>query len=284
MFTVNLITEPQRTMILTITHRGMLMTLNPTNPVEAIAALDVSKPGSIFACQPTGWFRVIWNEKEIIVEITDTGCTGEQDIMKITIQATSERMESWLSALAEWNRIAPAIPNPRMLRGGTATYSVLLLGESGVGKDAFVHQLRRKDFLRGHEPTIGHMVRQIDILTSIGPIRLFVISVAGKQEAVCSTELFGPDEIDGAIIMFDITKPDSFNAVEKWKNKLVGRKINVPTLIVGNKTDLIAPNVELKPKDPAHKLISVARNEGLTDVVTTLLRALTKRPTVEICQ
>eukprot|EP01126_Amoeba_proteus_P048853 TRINITY_DN566_c0_g1_i4.p1 TRINITY_DN566_c0_g1~~TRINITY_DN566_c0_g1_i4.p1 ORF type:complete len:201 (-),score=20.65 TRINITY_DN566_c0_g1_i4:189-791(-) len=54
--------------------------------------------------------------------------------------------------------------------------------------------------------------------------------------------------LEGALIVFDLTDEASFKAIEKWKDDME-RKMkpdpNVPTLIVGNKIDLVKQNSTL---------------------------------------
>ena len=283
MFAVNITSSQPRELIMTISYRGMQIDLIPTQPARAIEGTYGGKQGHLHAHQSQGWFSLDWNDREINVESRIFADPTGDYYMKSIIPSTPERIASLLKALLEWERLAPVIQEPmvaiRPPSRDSGILTIALLGESRVGKDAFVHKLKTGLFLTHHEPTPGHALARLDILTSIGPINVVTLSM-GNQEQVCSYALLDPATIAGAIIMYDSTKPETWMAISKWKSILTDRKINCPTLIVGNKIDLIPDGIELKPQNSTHKLISVGRGEGLMDVMMTLLRAIKKDPTI----
>lgn len=287
MFTVNITDNKPHRLILTIIHGGVVISLTSMNPAEAIASATIGEQGSLISCYGRGWFHLSWDVREIVVESKmPADSTGKMDVMRSIIPSTNGRIARLLSALYEWRKLVPGTDISHVsLRQPVdgLCYSIMLLGESGVGKDAFVHKLKTNRFTIAYEPTCVQTNSHIDILTSIGPVHFGVINVAGKPDGDWAIGLYTPKDIDAAIIMFDVIKPDSFDAVEKWQRKLTDHKINVPTLVVGNKTDRISSYIELKPKDPAHKLISVFHNEGLMDVLISLLCAIRKDPTIKAC-
>ncbi|GAQ08715.1 GTP-binding nuclear protein Ran [Aspergillus lentulus] len=133
----------------------------------------------------------------------------------------------------------------------TRTFKVLLVGNSGVGKTAFLHRYLKKRF--EHSLPVTANVEKHDILlhTTVGPVRYEVWDVSGNQKpnTLASSEF---DEIDAAIIMFDLTDRISYNNVPNWYQSLVnkdGMRLGkyIPICICGNKDD--APmDAKLPPK------------------------------------
>jgi GTP-binding nuclear protein Ran len=97
----------------------------------------------------------------------------------------------------------------------TRTFKVLLVGNSGVGKTAFLHRYLKKRF--EHSLPVTANVEKYDILlhTTVGPVRYEIWDVSGSQKpnTLASSEF---DEIDAAIIMFDLTDRISYNNVPNW--------------------------------------------------------------------
>ncbi|MFV2014918.1 MAG: Rab family GTPase, partial [Candidatus Heimdallarchaeota archaeon] len=124
--------------------------------------------------------------------------------------------------------------------------NILLIGDSMVGRTSIRRAWMGKHFISNHLTTIG---ASIDKKT---------ISLDGWTINVTLTDLGGQDfyselrknfyrNIDGAVIVFDLTKPDSFRRIDYWVKEFYREsKRLVPFILVGNKYDL--PN-RVIPKD-----------------------------------
>ncbi|PKX96382.1 putative RAN small monomeric GTPase (Ran) [Aspergillus novofumigatus IBT 16806] len=133
----------------------------------------------------------------------------------------------------------------------TRTFKVLLVGNSGVGKTAFLHRYLKKRF--EHSLPVTANVEKHDILlhATVGPVRYEIWDVSGTQKpnTLASREF---DEIDAAIIMFDLTDRISYNNVPNWYQSLVnkdGMRLGryIPICICGNKNDA-SVDAKLPPK------------------------------------
>ncbi|KAF7113836.1 hypothetical protein CNMCM5793_004891 [Aspergillus hiratsukae] len=143
----------------------------------------------------------------------------------------------------------------------TRRFKVLLVGNSGVGKTAFLHRYVNKRFEHSLPPTMSRIftagVKKYDVLlnTTAGPVRYKVSDVSGfeRPNGLLEEEW---DKFDAAIIMFDLTDRKSYNNVPNWYQGLVdkdgmrhGKRHGkfIPICICGNKDD--APiDVKLPPK------------------------------------
>lgn len=155
----------------------------------------------------------------------------------------------------------------------TRTFNVLLVGNSGVGKTAFLHRYLKKRF--EHSPPVTANVEKHDVLlhTTVGPVREF-------------------DDIDAAIIMFDLTDRVSYNNVPNWYKSLVnkdGMRLGryIPICICGNKNDAsmdakLPPNAITFPKNKGTGYVemSVMVLDNVHEPFLDLARQLLKDPTV----
>lgn len=123
----------------------------------------------------------------------------------------------------------------------TAILKVCILGEFAVGKTTLV-----KSFLGGimteeYKPTIG-----VDIGT-----KELNVTVKGKQtKAILQLwDLGGQQSLEkirknfysravGGIAVYDITRPETLDAIPKWLDEFWGTVGTVPIVLVGNKKDL----------------------------------------------
>ncbi|RHZ61831.1 putative RAN small monomeric GTPase (Ran) [Aspergillus thermomutatus] len=116
---------------------------------------------------------------------------------------------------------------------------------------AFLHRYLKKRF--EHSLPVTANVEKHDILlhTTVGPVRYEIWDVSGTQKpnALSSREF---DDIDAAIIMFDLTDRISYNNVPNWYQSLVnkdGMRLGrfIPIFICGNKDDA-SMDARLPPK------------------------------------
>ena len=76
------------------------------------------------------------------------------------------------------------------------------------------------------------------ILSNGKKYKITIYDTAG-QEKYKSLSLYSIRHCDGVILMYDITKKDSFNSVSEWINNIYDiKEKNFPFILVGNKCDL----------------------------------------------
>ena len=114
-----------------------------------------------------------------------------------------------------------------------------LLGEGGVGKTALRHRYLGQGFKDNYNMTIGAdfaakkaTVDGIDITAQIWDL-------AGQQRfnSVRATYYKG---CVGALLVFDITRLDTYNIIPSWLEELMSNNNDkiVPLVLIGNKADL----------------------------------------------
>ena len=127
-------------------------------------------------------------------------------------------------------------------------FKILLLGESSVGKTCFLLRYCDADFQESIS-TQGIDSRIKDLKRNGQKIKLSIYDTAG-QERFRSLVQNLYKAADGILLIYDVSKVESFNLINKWIN---GIKENVDIekigfIVVGNKIDLPESKKEVNEK------------------------------------
>jgi len=120
---------------------------------------------------------------------------------------------------------------------------IVVLGESGVGKTSLLLRYVQDKFTLNTKSTIGASFLQKRVDLPDGQVATCQIwDTAGQERfAGLGTQFFRGS--DGVIFVFDITKRETFEALEQWRKTFLiqaGEEGNedFPMLIIGNKIDM----------------------------------------------
>jgi small GTP-binding protein len=115
-------------------------------------------------------------------------------------------------------------------------FKVVLVGEEGVGKTSLILRYVNNSFTESYIPTLGVNFMTKDLQTE--GIRLIIWDIGGQTAWKSKLPLY-LSGADGAIITFDLTRINTFNAIEDWISKIQTiTEQNIPFIVVGNKNDL----------------------------------------------
>jgi len=116
---------------------------------------------------------------------------------------------------------------------------IVLIGDGGVGKTAIRERYLGKGFKAQYLLTIGADFAMRDDQASGMPIRYQIWDLAGQQRFDAVREVYYKGCV-GALLVYDVTRPDSYFNTPKWINELWtnnGRG-RVPLVVVANKIDM----------------------------------------------
>lgn len=125
-----------------------------------------------------------------------------------------------------------------------ATYKILVLGDTTVGKSSLLRCLTGKEFQDKSRPTVAldFVRRTFEVDGAI--VRLNVWDTAGQQRFHSVTRKYY-NGVQGVVLVYDITDRKSFNHLSHWVDtvsKGISNSKNkydaVPMMLVGNKSDL----------------------------------------------
>ena len=121
----------------------------------------------------------------------------------------------------------------------TFRFKVLLSGEAAVGKTSILHRFVHNKFQGHYTSTIG-----LDFMSKVlnynsDTCRLTIWDLAGqKRFSFMRKNFYGG--ANGALIIFDLTRAETFERVEDWYAEMIDiADKKVPFILIGNKTDLI---------------------------------------------
>ena len=117
-------------------------------------------------------------------------------------------------------------------------FKLIILGDSGVGKSCIMHNFIYKKFEKNKTQTIGVDFTTKTIKIKNQSIKLQIWDTAGQEKFRSIARNYYRGAI-GIIIVYDISKIESFNHIITWLNDAKNYTRNESTvLIVGNKNDL----------------------------------------------
>ncbi|MBD3189237.1 MAG: GTP-binding protein [Candidatus Heimdallarchaeota archaeon] len=120
-----------------------------------------------------------------------------------------------------------------------SVYKIVLLGDGAVGKTSIRQQYLGKGFKDGYSMTIGadFCVKRVEFDDLVVTFQIW--DLAGQQRFDVVREVYYRGS-SGALLVFDVSTPGSFENLPSWLNELTKNNYNriVPIVLIGNKTDL----------------------------------------------
>ena len=120
-------------------------------------------------------------------------------------------------------------------------FKLAILGDAGVGKTSLVNQYCENIFKEDYRATMGvHLIKKEVQLESINSVANLILWDIAGQDAYEKTRQKYYDGCSGALLVYDITRYNTFNSIEqKWiKDFSKHVKNNIPYVLIGNKIDL----------------------------------------------
>ncbi|OHT17066.1 small GTP-binding protein [Tritrichomonas foetus] len=115
---------------------------------------------------------------------------------------------------------------------------LVLLGDSGVGKTSIVTQYVSGNVPENINPTIGAAFVTKDVTIDNQQLELLIWDTAGQEVYRGLAPMYYRSALI-AIIVFDVTKSESFDSVNYWIRELkTNVEENIIILVCGNKIDL----------------------------------------------
>ncbi|CAB3359609.1 ras-related protein Rab-4B-like [Cloeon dipterum] len=117
-------------------------------------------------------------------------------------------------------------------------FKFLVIGSAGTGKSCLLHQFIESKFKEDSSHTIGVEFGSKVVPVSGKQVKLQIWDTAGQERFKSVTRSYYRGAA-GALLVYDVTRRDSFNALANWLAD--ARSLaspNIVVLLVGNKSDL----------------------------------------------
>ncbi|RXM91621.1 Ras-related protein Rab-11B [Acipenser ruthenus] len=176
------------------------------------------------------------------------GAVGALLVYDIAKHLTYENGERWLKELrdhADSNIVIMLVGNKSDLRHLRAVptdearaFSVVLIGESGVGKSNLLSRFTKNEFNHDSRTTIGVEFSTRTMLVDGMTIKAQIWDTAGLERYRAITSAYYRGAV-GALLVYDIAKHMTYENVERWLKELYDHADpHIVVMLVGNKSDL----------------------------------------------
>ncbi|MCD6514845.1 MAG: Rab family GTPase [Candidatus Asgardarchaeum sp.] len=115
---------------------------------------------------------------------------------------------------------------------------VIVVGDGAVGKTSIVRRFTTEKFEKTYFPTVGANFYARYALVDNKRIVLQIWDLAGQPRFNEVTQLFFRGA-RGVVYVFDRTRPITLKNLENWFNRIYNEIGKVPSVVAGNKTDLV---------------------------------------------
>jgi len=118
-------------------------------------------------------------------------------------------------------------------------YKVVLIGDSGVGKSNLVSRYIKNEFTTNTKTTVGVEFGAKKFEMGDTKIKAQIWDTAGQERYKSITSCYYKGA-KGGIIVYDITKKETFENVDKWLQEFKkNADLDACFILIGNKCDLI---------------------------------------------
>ncbi|CAJ1963784.1 unnamed protein product [Sphenostylis stenocarpa] len=147
-------------------------------------------------------------------------------------------------------------------------FKVVLIGDSGVGKSNLLSRFTRNEFCLESKSTIGVEFATRTLEVEGRTVKAQIWDTAGQERYRAITSAYYRGAL-GALLVYDVTKPTTFENVSRWLKELRDHAdANIVIMLIGNKTDL--KHLRGVATEDAQ---GYAEKEGLSFIETSALEA-----------
>ncbi|CAK9147317.1 unnamed protein product [Ilex paraguariensis] len=147
-------------------------------------------------------------------------------------------------------------------------FKVVLIGDSGVGKSNLLSRFTRNEFCLESKSTIGVEFATRTLQVEGRTVKAQIWDTAGQERYRAITSAYYRGAL-GALLVYDVTKPTTFENVSRWLKELRDHAdANIVIMLIGNKTDL--KHLRAVATEDAQ---GFAEKEGLSFIETSALEA-----------
>ncbi|GMH04435.1 hypothetical protein Nepgr_006274 [Nepenthes gracilis] len=148
-------------------------------------------------------------------------------------------------------------------------FKIVLIGDSAVGKSQLLARFARNEFSLDSKATIGVEFQTRTITIDHKTVKAQIWDTAGQERYRAVTSAYYRGAV-GAMVVYDISKRQTFDHVSKWLDELRGHADkNIVIMLVGNKSDL--GSLRAVPTEHAKEF---AEKENLFFMETSALEAI----------
>ncbi len=136
-------------------------------------------------------------------------------------------------------------------------FKIVIVGDSGVGKSNILSRYVQDEFYQESKSTVGVELSTKNYKINDSFVKVNIWDTAGQERYKSITAAYYKGA-KGAMIVFDLTRKDTYESVDKWFNDIKSMADNnIMVLLVANKCDLdLLRQVELTKIQEKAKALS----------------------------
>ena len=117
-------------------------------------------------------------------------------------------------------------------------FKIILIGDSSVGKTNIMNKYLKNQFKEDSRATVGVEFGSKQFVIDNRKIKAQIWDTAGQERYRAVTNAYYKGA-KGAFIVYDITRKDSFDSVDRWVSDIMSASDkNLTIILIGNKCDL----------------------------------------------
>ena len=116
-------------------------------------------------------------------------------------------------------------------------FKVVVLGTEAVGKTSLIERFSQKTFNTEYKPTLGTNIIIKELTYNDFHFKFMLWDIAGQRKWSEVRHLYYKGA-QGALLVFDVTRPPTYVDIEKWDIDLKNFSGTIPKILVANKIDL----------------------------------------------
>ncbi|GAA5804749.1 GTP-binding protein ypt3 [Helicostylum pulchrum] len=149
-------------------------------------------------------------------------------------------------------------------------FKLVVVGDSGVGKTNLMSRFVHDTFDFASKSTIGLDLTIKNMVVKNKRVRAQIWDTAGQERYRSITKRYYRGSV-GALLVYDITKRESFATISRWLNELKINEAHPDSIImlIGNKSDL-----DSKRKVSQQEAMDYAESNGLMFMETSALESI----------
>ena len=116
-------------------------------------------------------------------------------------------------------------------------FKIVVIGDGAVGKTSLIARFAEKTFKSEYKPTLGTNIIIKELKLGNNNIKLLLWDIAGQSKWQDVRHLYYRGA-QGSIVVYDVTRPPSFESVPVWNKDLLKFSGEIPRILLANKVDL----------------------------------------------
>ena len=120
---------------------------------------------------------------------------------------------------------------------------VIVVGDGAVGKTTLTTHFTYGKFIEYYKMTIGVDFFAKDVTIGNDVVRLQIWDAAGQERFAFMRPNYYEGS-SGGFMVFDVTRPDTFQSLDKWLSEVYKKCGKIPLFLLGNKIDLESRKVK----------------------------------------